>query len=71
MYHQRHTFFLSQLNILLTKEYIFLTSEDNWPCITFEALSIREKLSLFFSVFFTFAVSLMPAFDRAEKQIVS
>ncbi|KAL6261628.1 hypothetical protein P5V15_006716 [Pogonomyrmex californicus] len=47
--------FLSQLDILRAGKCLFLAREDNWPCITFEALSIREKLSLF-SLFFAFAV---------------
>ena len=49
------TLFFSQLNILRAREYLSPAREDNWPCITFEALSIREKLSLS-SLFFAFAM---------------
>lgn len=54
MYHRRHFSFHSWISCA-RENYLSLVREDNWPCITFEALSIREKLSLF-SLFFALAV---------------
>lgn len=57
MYHRRHFSFHSWISCARknTSLSLSLSREDNWPCITFEALSIREKLSLF-SRFFALAV---------------
>lgn len=54
MYHRRHFSFHSWISCTREK-HLSPAREDNWPCITFEALSIREKLSLS-SLFFALAV---------------
>lgn len=50
------------------REYLSPAREDNWPCITFEALSIRGKLSLS-SLFFTLAVPPGEYLLRPGKRI--